>query len=214
MSDPTSEQAPPDRIFPAERLKAFADAVVAIAMTLLILPLMESVTEPAEGEGGAWTWIVDHDQQLQSFVLSFVIIAMFWITHHRVFSRVERVSNGLIWLIMLWLLSIVWLPVATAMSGQMDSEDKVVIAVYIGSMVLTCLVSLGIRLYLRRHPALHGIAVQSLAAGMAVDLSMVILFALSLGVSLLIPAIGYTSLFLMFLTGLLRRLLGRMPGLR
>ncbi len=32
---------------PAERLKAFCDAVVAIAMTLLILPLMESVGDAA-----------------------------------------------------------------------------------------------------------------------------------------------------------------------
>ena len=30
-------------LFPAERSAAFVDAVVAIAMTLLILPLMESV---------------------------------------------------------------------------------------------------------------------------------------------------------------------------
>ena len=38
-------------VLSAERLKAFIDAVVAIAMTLLILPLMESVGEVADASG-------------------------------------------------------------------------------------------------------------------------------------------------------------------
>ncbi len=37
----------------AERPKAFFDAVVAIAMTLLILPLMESVGDVADASGTA-----------------------------------------------------------------------------------------------------------------------------------------------------------------
>ena len=39
-----------EKLYAAERPKAFFDAVVAIAMTLLILPLMESVGEVAPME--------------------------------------------------------------------------------------------------------------------------------------------------------------------
>ena len=71
--------------YPAERTKAFIDAAVAIALTLLILPLMESVGEVA-GEGeDALTWLQDHRGQLVSFVLSFVLIALFWLIHHHLF---------------------------------------------------------------------------------------------------------------------------------
>ena len=40
-----------EMLYAAERPKAFFDAVVAIAMTLLILPLMESVGEVADASG-------------------------------------------------------------------------------------------------------------------------------------------------------------------
>ncbi len=109
----------------AERVTAFVDGVVAIALTLLILPLMESVGEVAGAGDDALTWLGDHTGQLLSFVLSFVLIAMFWMIHHRLFADVERVSSSFMWLLAGWLLTIVWLPVATAIAGRMDDDDGV-----------------------------------------------------------------------------------------
>ncbi|QIK72120.1 DUF1211 domain-containing protein [Propioniciclava coleopterorum] len=94
------------------------DAVVAIAMTLLILPLMEAAGELGTEEVTAGAWLGHHSQQLFSFVMSFALIAMFWVREHQMFRRVERVDTPLMWFTMGWLLSIVWLPVATALSGQ------------------------------------------------------------------------------------------------
>ncbi|KAB1650508.1 DUF1211 domain-containing protein [Pseudoclavibacter endophyticus] len=194
--------------FTAERAKAFIDAVVAIAMTLLILPLMESVSDAAGAEETAWPWLGDHVYQLISFALSFVIIAMFWIRHHRLFAEVTHVTVPLLWLTIGWLLTIVWLPVATAMSGEMSTEPIVVI-VYIGSMVATSIALLAQRLYLRAHPQLHAISSVALRAGLNADVALVLLFAVALAVALLAPAIGYTSLFLLLLAGPFAGLLGR-----
>ncbi len=226
ISGMTDETAPPaetargahdaDTSFPAERVKAFVDAVVAIAMTLLILPLMESVSDIASGgeteSSSVSTWLGEHVQQLSSFVLSFVIIAMFWISHHRQFVRVKRASIGLVWLLMAWLLTIVWLPVATSMSGQFHADDSMVKIVYIGSMILVALVSLGVRLYLRGHPALHDLSDVALRRGASVDITLVVLFTLALGLSLAIPSLGYASMFLMFLSGFVQLLVARVIG--
>lgn len=218
MTDPhrrhDDEPSTDDGVFPADRVKAFVDAVVAIAMTLLILPLMEAVTEVAGADKSAAHWFTDHQQQLQSFVLSFVIIAMFWISHHRQFGRVERVSTPLIWLLMAWLLTIVWLPVATSMSGQMDSNDPLVKTAYIGSMILVALVSLALRLYLRKHPQLHSMSDELIVRGMAADISIATLFAVALGLSLLFPVLNYFPLFLMFLSGPMQRAVARLLGVR
>ncbi|KHK95200.1 hypothetical protein LK09_19815 [Microbacterium mangrovi] len=201
-------------LFGAERAKAFVDAVVAIAMTLLILPLMESVNEAASQHESAWTWVLGHTGQLFAFVLSFGIIAMFWVDHHRVFSRVERVSVPLLWITMAWLLSIVWIPVVTAMVGQMSSRDRVLISMYIGSMILTSALALFTRLYLRSHPATHTIEPDRLLAGIAGEIATVALFALALVLALLFPEVSYYALFLMLLTGPLQRLFARMLGVR
>jgi uncharacterized membrane protein len=200
------------RTFSAERAKAFIDAVVAIAMTLLILPLMESVGESAGREEGAWQWISDHDSQLISFVLSFVIIAMFWMNHHRLFAIVEQVTTGLLWIMMAWLLSIVWLPVATAMSGQMHSDDTLVKALYIGSMIVTSLLSIITRAYLLAHPTLHAGSALALKRGMSADVSMAFLFAVALVIAMLFPALGYYPMFVMALVGPIQPLAARMLG--
>ena len=191
--------------FTSERAKTFADAVVAIAMTLLILPLMESVADVAGADKSALHWFAEHQQQLVSFVLSFTMIAMFWMTHHRVFASVETVTTPLLWIVMAWLLTIVWLPVATAMSGQMDSDDPFVKVVYIGSMLAIALMMLWQRLYLRAHPRLHHITEAHLVSGVSADIAMVVLFAVALALAVFVPVIGYWALMIMFLVSPVQR---------
>lgn len=188
-------------LYAAERAKAFVDAVVAIAMTLLILPLMESVGDVADAAGTTAQWFAEHQWQLSSFVVSFTVIAMFWLNHHRLFARVERVNSAILWMAMAWLLTIVWLPVATALSSRMPDADGLAKIAYIGSMILTALVALAVRLYLMRHVELHNISADDLRAGLAADLAMCVLFAVALTVAVLVPVIGYSALFLMFLMG-------------
>jgi uncharacterized membrane protein len=200
------------RVFGAERAKAFIDAVVAIAITLLILPLMDSVGELAEAEGGTAGWLADHQWQLTSFVISFAVIASFWVNHHHLFAQVERISNGLLWTCVAWLLTIVWMPVATALTAVMSAGEALVKVVYIGTMIATSLLALLQRVVLHRQPGLHSIDDVSLRRGMAVDIAMTILFGVALAVAVLVPAINYFALFLLFLTGPLQRVVARVMG--
>ncbi|MGG5258603.1 TMEM175 family protein [Phycicoccus avicenniae] len=206
------EDGPGPPTFVAERTTAFLDAVVAIAMTLLILPLMESVGDVAESGASAGEWFGEHDQQLVSFVLSFVLIAMFWISHHRLYASVQRVTVPLLCISMAWLLTIVWLPVATAMSGRFSDGDGLVKAVYIGSMIAICLMTLVTRAYLARQPELHDSSQTLLRRGMAVDIAQALLFTLALVLAVTVRSLGYSALFIMVLVGPLQGAVGRMLG--
>lgn len=200
------------RVFTAERAKAFIDAVAAIAMTLLIIPLLDSIND-SPAEQAAVGWFGDNWDQLVSFVVSFVVIAMFWIRHHQLFGTVERVTNPLLLLSAGWMLTIVWLPVATAMTGQMG-PDPIVETTYIGTMVLTCVALLVTRLYLRAHPRLHSMGPEEIRAGLAGDVAMALLFATALLIAVLVPPIGYFSLYLLALTDPLMRVLLRLTRKR
>lgn len=203
-----------EAFFSADRAKAFIDAVVAIAMTLLILPLLDAITGLARvsRQVPASTWFSENWLLLLSFLISFVIIAMFWINHHRMFARVVQVSVPLLWLNMAWLLTIVWLPVATAMTNIMDSDDPVVKASYMGTMALTSLLAFFQELFLNRHPELHQAEPYSLLRGMAVYLAMTTLFLVALGLSIALPVLSYFTLFLLGLTGPLSAVFDRMLG--
>ena len=209
----TDEPEKLQRVFSAERAKAFIDAVVAIAMTLLILPLMESVGD-ADPALGIAAWFDEHEWQLITFVISFAVIASFWVNQHHLFAKVEFVSNRLLWVCIAWLLTIVWMPVATALTGAMSNDDVLVQGVYIGTMILTSLLALAQRIVLHRHPELHSTDDAVLRRGMAVDIAMAVLFALALAVAAAVPAISYYALFLLVLTGPVGRLLALLFGVR
>ncbi|MCM3778092.1 TMEM175 family protein [Microbacterium hydrocarbonoxydans] len=191
-----------------ERFTAFVDAVVAIAMTLLILPLMESVSDAASGKLTTADFFHEHHGQLASFALSFLLIASFWTEHHRVYSRVLRITTPLIWINIVWLFTIVWLPVATAMIGQMPA-DALQRVVYIGTLIATQLTTLAAKWYFLRHPHLSDFSSTWLQSGVAGDAASATLFLIALAISILFPGIGYVALFLLLLTSPLARLLHR-----
>jgi uncharacterized membrane protein len=198
VTDP--EAASPDEVlFGAERAKAFTDAVVAIAMTLLILPLMESVSTAASEGLTTAQWLSREFWPLFSFVLSFVIIANFWVSHHRIFNRVHGISTALLWITIAWMLTIVWMPVVTALVGQITADPLQKI-LYIGAMLVASLLLAGSRVYLRTHPRLHDIPNPVLRRGIIVELVMSFLFGAALVVALVFPETSYYPLFLLVLT--------------
>jgi uncharacterized membrane protein len=203
VADRTSTQS-----YKTERFKAFVDAVVAIAMTLLILPLTESVAEAgAEGLSTA-EFLDEHSGQLFSFALSFLLIANFWMGHHRQYDEVIRVTRPLLLCNVLWMATIVWLPVPTAMLGQMDS-DPLQQTLYIGTLILTQVVSLVGRFYVLRHPELTTASDARIRHGAAADIATIILFFVALAISVPLGPQGYFALLLLVLTGPFARLILR-----
>jgi uncharacterized membrane protein len=53
-----------------------------------------------------------------SFGLSFLVIGRFWMGHHRAFQYVRRYDRGLLWVNLLFLLSVSFLPFPTALLGD------------------------------------------------------------------------------------------------
>ena len=192
----------------AERLKFFTDAVVAIAMTLLILPLLESVSEAAAEGLLAPEYFAEHGGQLFSFVLSFGIIATFWLGHERLFTHVRAWTPRLMILNVGWMLSIVFLPVATALVGSMET-DRLQIGVYIGTMIASSVLMAGMNLVALRSPGTWSAPDGPPIGGVAAQLALATLFLLALGVALVFPDLNYYALFLLFLTGPLQAVLRR-----
>lgn len=192
--------------FRTERFKAFVDAVVAIAMTLLILPLLEAVSDAASGRLTTAEFFAEHSGQLLSFALSFLLIAVFWMGHHSQYRNVEGITPALLWINVAWMATIVWLPVPTAMLGQMDADPLQAVA-YIGTLLLTQVTTLGGWLYLLRHPDLTGDPPSVLRAGVVGDVAAIVLFAVALVIAIAASPNGYLGLLVLLLNGPLTRLL-------
>jgi hypothetical protein len=73
-----------------DRLVNFSDATVAIAITLLLLPLVDIADEIRRESLG--DLLADHVGTLIAFFVSFVVISRLWLSHHRLFAARFRVG--------------------------------------------------------------------------------------------------------------------------
>lgn len=98
------------------------DGIFAIAMTLLVLNLKLPVMtdEQAKTELGAGLALLT--PHLLSFALSFLLLAVFWMVHHRQFHSIEKINSPFIWLNILMLSLIVLMPFTTSLIGEYENN--------------------------------------------------------------------------------------------
>lgn len=99
-----------------DRLMAFSDGVVAVAITLMALPLI-NIPKPAAGEP-LYTVVTNNFGQLLIFLFTFYVVAVMWRLHSRIFSEIRGYDNRLFWLNVTWLAGIVLLPWLLSLSGD------------------------------------------------------------------------------------------------
>ena len=113
----------------AERLIAFSDAVVAIAITLLALELP---VPSGHTFSRYWSSVRANDGHYLAFLISFGAIAAAWKQHHRIFNYIERVDPRLRNLNLVWLLMIVLNPFATKLLTTEGQDSLTVHALTFG----------------------------------------------------------------------------------
>ena len=185
-----------------DRLVNFTDAAVAIAITLLVLPLIDLVTD--DRTHTVRQLFTEEEGTFIAFAISFVVIANFWTGHHRVFEHLSDYSTVMLWANFLWLASIVFIPFTTQLLADVGTDDPAVNALYIGTMIVTTISLALIELTAVRNPELQRPEVRG-ELGLRRTVVAIALLALALLLSVLAPAVGMYWLFLMFLSGPISR---------
>jgi len=97
------------------RILALSDGVFAIALTLLILDIAVPATTSDAGLPKA---LLHLWPRYLAYALTFLVIARFWVIHRQSFLLIARADAALIWLNLLLLLLIAFLPFPTAVLGE------------------------------------------------------------------------------------------------
>jgi uncharacterized membrane protein len=183
----------PDDVRSAERTITLTDAVVAIAMTLLVLPLVELVPEIDAHDLRAS--VADHLDVFMSFLISFLVIYVFWLAHERAFALVDRTGRGLRSLNMWWLLLVAFLPFPTALVGRTVTTDSVVF--YIGTMFLLSAITSAMVQVAQRSAARDGTAPRPSRWRVVLTWTTTAVFAVCALVALADPSLGLFGLLLL-----------------
>lgn len=190
-----------------DRFLTFVDAVAAIAITLLVLPLAEL---GGELDGGITVGhlLREHQNQIGSFLLSFAVIANLWFVQHRSLRPLMLLTSPIARLLELWTFTIVVLPFCTELVAGAGG-DPVTKLLYFGAIGVggMCLALVGE--IMRRRPELtDGTPSRDPLEGWA----SVTLLAVALVLTLAVPSLSYYPLLLLLLDGRLARLVRRMRG--
>jgi len=134
-----------------QRLEAFSDGVIAIAITLLVLTLHV----PHVKDGRLFDALVDDWTSYAAFVLSFAVIGIMWVSHHSMFERIKAVDRPLMFLNLVLLLGIAFLPFPTSLLATYvrdgGSNAHIAAATYSTAMLAIGLAFLGMWARLARH---------------------------------------------------------------
>ncbi|HEX5110717.1 MAG TPA: TMEM175 family protein [Vicinamibacterales bacterium] len=122
------------------RLEAFADAVFAIAITLLVIEIHSPSAEEVAKVGGLWTALAHLWPSYLGYAISFIVIGIMWANHHNLMKLIDRVDHGFITLTLLLLLCVAFLPFPTAVMAEhlADPDQRAVSAAfYCGCFTVT-----------------------------------------------------------------------------
>ncbi len=114
------------------RLEAFSDGILAIIITIMVLDLKVPINP-------TWQNYVEAYSIFVSYALSFILVGLYWSTHHHLFHNVQKVNNKVLWMNMFALFWQSLIPFATASMGQ-NKFTNVTVMVY--AFILTfCTIS-------------------------------------------------------------------------
>jgi uncharacterized membrane protein len=175
-----------------ERIVFFSDAVIAIAITLLAIDL--KLPEGGEQTGQPLAPLLSAlAPRYLAFVISFAVIAVYWIAHHRMFRFITAFNGVLLFLNMLFLFFVVQLPFLASVLGTHGNLSSAT-ALYALGLAAMGFSSAALWMYAVRKGLARPDLPRGLATYMALRALIVsIIFLASIPIALFSPAVAQLS---------------------
>jgi uncharacterized membrane protein len=98
-----------------EDVVSFGDAIFAFAITFMTLAIDIPDLPPNLTESELLSRLYDVYPQVESYIISFAVIAIFWISYHQVFNFIKESHISMVYLNLLFLLLITFLSITTSL---------------------------------------------------------------------------------------------------
>lgn len=100
-----------------DRVVNLSDGIFAVAITLLVLDLhTPQLSSPTDDE--LYRALADAAPSAATFVLSFAVVGLYWLSHHRLFHMIKQYDRGLVYVNFVLLATICFIPYPTSVIGH------------------------------------------------------------------------------------------------
>lgn len=170
-----------------ERLVFFSDAVFAIAITLLVIEIHPPHLEHGASAAAQWAALALLWPSFFGYLVSFMVIGLFWMGHHRAFALASTYSPRVLWWNLMLLAVIAFMPFFTAFYSA-NIAARVPVIVYCGAMLAAALLNYKVNRTATGPPMVgHEVAPERIAEVRGRSLGVVFGAATAFAASLIIP---------------------------
>lgn len=120
---------------PNLRTLALSDGIIAVAITLLVLDIRLPDNFGEMTDAQLWAALVGLKSRLFAYLLSFAVIGSFWVNHRSKFNWIARSDQRLLWINLLFLLTICLVPFTTNLIAE--SGGTLATMIYALTMVVS-----------------------------------------------------------------------------
>ena len=193
-----------------DRVLFFSDAVFAIAITLLAVDIRVPGLPPSQIDSGQVLRAAG--PKIFGFAISFVVIGLFWISHHTMFRYITALDRMIIRLNLVFLGLVAFLPYPTALLSASSTHQTPATVFYASIVAVAALLELVIWIYAIRGDGLVSEDVSPLLRRYfaARLLNIPVVFGLSIPVAFVAPqAAPYVWIGALVIGFVLRRVMLR-----
>jgi uncharacterized membrane protein len=165
-----------------DRLVAFSDGVFAIAITLLVL----NIQVPDVSDENLGDAVSDLVPELFTYALSFVVVGLYWISHHQMFRALQRVDRSLLWLNLALLGFVALLPFPTELLGTYG-DTSLATVIYAAAIIAVGSTAAVLWWYINRAGLTARISADLVRMGLLRIAIAPAVFALSIPIALVAP---------------------------
>lgn len=193
---------PERKEFQIDRIILFTDAVFAIAITLLVIEIHVPEIPHNGTEKDFWMAMLTLVPKFVGFIVSFFFIGLYWKIHHTMFGFVVNYTSKLIWLNLIFLLSIVLMPFSTAVYSEYSTPEYahliapfVVYAVNVSFSGVMNYILLNYIYNVKNKVAAHLPSKMIISYSKRRALAIPIIFTITVLLTIIFPGIGRAFLF-------------------
>jgi uncharacterized membrane protein len=193
-------------ILSKHRIEALTDGIFAVAMTLLVIELKLPAHDSIKTQIDLINAVGHLLPKFIAWLISFFVLALFWIGHHKLFHFVRHIDGKLLALCILQLGFVSLMPFSSALAGEFAGTWFSQVFYSINMMFLAISAMLITR-YIYRHPELCMPAMPK-GTYLASRFRLAGLIVISLAaiiISKYLPGIGNSAFMLMMVIGPISR---------
>ena len=182
------------------RIEALTDGIYAVAMTLLVIELKLPAHELINNQADLVNAVGHLLPKFVAWIISFLVLSMFWLGHHRLFQIVRHVDGKLVGLNLVQLGLASLMPFSSALSGEFGATLFSQLF-YSMNMALLAVLALLIARYIRRHPELciHAMPESVYRAARFRVTGLIVISAAAVGIAIMLPGAGAGNMAFMLM---------------